>query len=504
MRSLNPKTDPLSPTTSFSQLRKVSLRGGVVTIIAQSCKLILQLVSTAILARLLGPEEYGLIAMALAVTSFVNLFKDLGLSTATIQQDTISHQQISNLFWLNALAGMLVAILTCALAPALAIFYGESRLTAIMIALALGFLISGFAVQHQALMRRQMRFVALAAIDVGSMLVAILVAVLMAVSGWGYWALVLQMICQNVVYLGMLWWLARWWPDRPRRNAGIRSLLVYGGNLTGFEILAHIGRSVTPILLGRYYGPEQVGYFGRAYNLLLIPYSQITGALNTVVVPALSRCTSDPVHYRHVVSSLLEKILIVSLPLLIPLIVAADWVVLIFLGQRWMNVAPVFSWLGLYVFGHPVAVVAVWILMTQGRADVLFRWGILDTALVILATLVGIKAGAVGIAAAFALVSLFVRLPILVLAVDRYSFVKARDMIRSSGSYLLLGVFLYLCLVLTKPWLQHLLTPYPWQGLCFLVTISCVIFFALAWAIPSQRKTFLSLYHLLRSLRPGE
>ena len=152
-----------------TDLKRRSLRGGATTVLGQGMKFTIQLVSTAVLARLLTPEHFGLIGMVTAVTGFATLFKDLGLSAATIQRADISHQQISTLFWVNCGIGILVAAIVAALSPVVAWFYGDPRLAPITATLALSFVFGGLTVQHEALLRRQMRFGTLVCIEILAM-----------------------------------------------------------------------------------------------------------------------------------------------------------------------------------------------------------------------------------------------------------------------------------------------------------------------------------------------
>ena len=158
------KTDHLLP-----DLKRRTISGGVVTVSAQATKFALSLVSTMILARLLTPRDFGLVAMVTTVTSFLIVFKDAGLSIATVQREKITHAQVSNLFWINLGVSALGALILAALSPIIAWFYHDSRVTPIMLVFSTAFLIAGFRVQHLALLKRQMRFKAIAIIEVGSM-----------------------------------------------------------------------------------------------------------------------------------------------------------------------------------------------------------------------------------------------------------------------------------------------------------------------------------------------
>src|SRR6266850_60555 len=205
-----------------------TVRGGLVMMSAHGLKFTLSIVATAIMARLLEPQDYGLIGMVGVALNFVSLFKDMGLNFATIQRAEINFQQISTLFWINVSMSLLITMLTVAIAPIIAWFYGEPRLTMIAVVLAAGFIFGGLAVQHEALLRRQMRFFALSTIALASMIAGYAVGITLALSGFHYWALVysqLALLAANM--LGVLL-VCRWRPGRPRLDLGMRSMLSFG------------------------------------------------------------------------------------------------------------------------------------------------------------------------------------------------------------------------------------------------------------------------------------
>ena len=226
-----------------ADLKGRSIRGGAATISAQGVKFLLHTGSIVILARLLTPGDFGLIAMVATVTNFVRMFKDMGLSTATVQRAEINHAQISTLFWVNTAIGVTLAVLTAALAPAIAWFYGEPRLTVVTIVLAGTFIFSGLTIQHQALLRRHMCFVKLGVIEVAGLLVGVATAIVAAWRGAGYWSLIfMQLSVTGTIAVGV-WAASGWRPGWPRRRAGSRSMLAFGRNITGFHIINYFARN---------------------------------------------------------------------------------------------------------------------------------------------------------------------------------------------------------------------------------------------------------------------
>ena len=200
-------------------------RGGVVAILSQGLKFAITIAATSVMARLLTPQDYGLVGMVAFFTVFVSMYKDLGLSAATIQKSEINAEQISTLFWVNLLLSLGITLLTAALAPLIAWFYREPQLTWITVVTAAGIIISGLAVQHEALLRRQMRYSALAIISLTSMFMGYAVGIIMAWRGFSYWALVASQLAVAATSTLLIFSFVRWIPGLPKRNTGVRSMI---------------------------------------------------------------------------------------------------------------------------------------------------------------------------------------------------------------------------------------------------------------------------------------
>jgi len=230
-------TDHLLPN-----LKRHTISSGAVTISAQGAKFLLNVASTMILARLLLPQDFGLVAMVTTVTGFLRVFKDAGLSVATVQRERITHAQVSNLFWINVAVSLLSSLIVAVSAPVIAWFYRDSRLISVTLLLSITFIISGATVQHRALLNRQMRFKALALIEVGSMAVGVLVGVAMALEGCRYWSLVGSNLSMEIGGLLLTWSLSRWRPQLPTRGSGIGPLVSFGAHRTAAGLIISLAR----------------------------------------------------------------------------------------------------------------------------------------------------------------------------------------------------------------------------------------------------------------------
>ncbi len=410
-----------------ADLKGRSVRGGAVTMAAQGVRFFLQMASTVVLARLLTPQDFGLIAMVTSVTGFVVMFKDMGLSMATVQKAEINHGQISTLFWINVALSLGVMLVIAALAPVIAWFYGEPRLTWITLALAGAIIFGGFTVQHQALLRRQMRFGILALIGIISMLVGIVAAIIAAWYGAGYWALVIMRLAGTIVGAIAVWVACGWRPGLPVRRSGVREMLAFGGNLTGFNIVNYFARNLDNILIGWRWGSGPLGLYSKAYGLLMLPIRQINAPLSAVAVPALSRLQEEPSKFRSYYRKGLTLTVMLGMPIVVFLFVVADKAILIVLGEQWSEAVPIFRILGVAAFvGTTTGAGSGWVFVALGNVHRQFLSGVVHTVFLTISFAIGLRWGAIGVAAAFSIISVLWRIPQVIICFWR-TFLKLSD-----------------------------------------------------------------------------
>ena len=405
-----------------------TVRGSAVTLLSHGLRFAIGIVATAVLARLLTPQDYGLIGMVAVATNFVSMLKDLGLSFPTVQRAEIDFDQISTLFWVNF--GMSVAMvgLLIVLAPALAWFYQEPRLTMIGIVTATGFLFGGLAVQHEALLRRQMRFFALSAIALLSMVAGYVVGIIMAWRGAGYWSLVFsQLTLLGTSAAGMLI-VCGWRPGRPRWDSGAKSMLTFGGQVTGYSVINYISKNLDNLLIGKFWGAQNLGLFSKAGQLVTLPSEQIDEPLASVAIPVLSRLEDSPERYQRVYLRMLEKVMLLTMPAITLLIVSADWVVQIVLGSQWSGATWIVFFLGIAGLFQPVLNTMGWLFLSQGRSRELLQWSVMNAPISIVSIVCGVPWGAVGVAASYSLARVLVVNPLAYWWAGRSGPVRTRDL----------------------------------------------------------------------------
>lgn len=394
------------------ELKRKSVRGGVVALCAQFAKLVLQTVTMILLARLLSAEDFGLQGMAVVLIGFLGLFGDAGLGAATVQRLEVTEEQISTLFWINLAVGGTLAVCTAILAPVLAAFYGEPRLYGITVVLGMAFVFTGLAAQHRALMLRDMRFAALAKIEVSSLAISSGIGVAMALLGWRYWSLVAMSVVNSIGVAAGVLLADPWIPGRPRRKCGVLSMLHFGWMSICNNLLVFLAWNVHSILLGRFWGADALGLYGRAYQLVTLPVHQLNGAITGVAFPALSRIQNDS--ERLAKSFLRGFSLLVSLtiPVTICCGLFADEIIRVLLGAKWMEAAPIFRLLvptGLvFALVNPLSLLVV----STGQVGRALGLTAATTPLVILGVVLGLSHGPNGVALGYSSAMIILVVPI--------------------------------------------------------------------------------------------
>jgi O-antigen/teichoic acid export membrane protein len=478
-------------------LGKRTARGAAVTMVSQALKFLIGISGTVVLARLLTPEDYGLVGMVAVFTAFISVFKDFGLSSATVQRAEVSHAQVTNLFWVNVIVGSVLALAIAAAAPLLARFFGDPRLVGITAVSALGFFLGGLAIQHEALLRRQMRFTSLAAVEIGAMLASVILGVGFAWYGARYWSLVFSQLGLVTTTAVSVWILSGWRPGLPTRRSGVRSMLVFGGHLTGFNVINFWARNLDKLLIGRVWGAAQLGLYSRAYQLLLLPIDQIGAPITAVAVPALSRLADSPERYRQAYLRILAKLAMVTMPLMAFMIVTADWMVRLILGSQWMGVSPIFAWLGLAGLFQPLASTAGWLLITQDRTRDMFRWGTIGCTIIMASICAGLPWGGLGVAVSYSVCNVLIVQPFLLWFVCRTGPVRAADVTRAIAP----AACASLCLFAALGLLRHALDAFDAvRGLAMAAAIAVLVVPGVFLALPSGRLVLLDTASSLRGI----
>jgi PST family polysaccharide transporter len=419
------------PTESLKQR---TARGALFSSSAQGVSFALRTVSMVILARLLFPADFGLVGMVTAATGFVGLFRDAGLSLATIQRNNLTKEHVFTLFWVNLGVGCLLSALSAIMGPALASFYHEPRLVGIAATLGLAFIFQGATAQHRAILQRNMRFRQLALIDTISIAASICVAVGMAVAGFGYWAIVAMTVGQTALNSAGTWFTEGWIPGAPGRLKEIRSMLRFGGAVSFNSVLAYVAYNTDKILIGRFWGAETLGIYGRAYQLVNLPTDNLNATLSLVAFPALSRLQKEPARLRDYFLKGYRLFLSLNVPITVSFALFADDIIRVFLGPRWHEAAAVFRLLAPTVTAFGLINPFFWLLLATGQIRRSLKMGLVFTPAIILGYTLGLHHGSRGVAAGFSITLLLLVAPLLFWAQHGQEgvFVNWKDILKST------------------------------------------------------------------------
>jgi len=391
------------PRAGSHELRRLAVRGAAATVSASGLALAAQLASTVILARLLTPADFGVVAM---VTTFSLLLASFGLNgftEAVIQFEGVDQQTVSNLFWLNSGAGLVLAIAFMAAGSLLVRFYGNPLVAKVAIGLSVGIFIAAVSVIHLALLKRAMCFAATSANDLVGRVVCTVVSILLAFRGWGYWALVVGIVASQLsVTVGALW-LCRWVPSLPRRTGGTGAMVRFAAKVYGQFSVSYSMLNLDNLLVGWQFNAAALGFYKKAFDLFALSASQLTAPLNNVALASLSRLNQDHVRFRRYLANSLGIIAFIGMGASADLTLAGKDVVRLVLGPQWSQSGRIFD-----LFGPGIGVMLLcstvgWIHLSVGKPERWLRWSLFQLAATGSLFLLALPWGPEGVAAAWSI-----------------------------------------------------------------------------------------------------
>lgn len=397
---------------------------------SQATKLVLTTLSTIVVSRILTPSDYGVIAMAAPITAFILLFQDLGLSQATIQAKEVTSEQSNSLFWINVSASTALTIVLVAISPLVGLFYGDIRAGYITAASAINILIAGSALQHSALLNRDMRFGSIAMVDIANVSVTFFVTTAAAIVLKSYWAIWLGTLCGTIAAATLLWRSSGWRPGWRPSYKGAGAMARFGGNVTGFNLVNFVSRSADNVLIAKFAGAAQLGLYDRSYKLMMLPLSNISQPLARVMLPTLRRVRDDDAAYRRAFLTAVRALMIATIPGIAVTIATSDKLVPFLLGNKWAAASPIFFWLSLTGLVQPLSNATGWLFISSGRAHEQLRWGLFSAVVTIAGFIIGLPYGATGVAASL-FITATARVPILYWYSVKGTSVRSGDLYRS-------------------------------------------------------------------------
>ncbi len=423
----------------MKDLKERAIRGGFAKVCAQAANFTLRIGSLMVLARLLDPKDFGLVGMVTAFTGVLNLFRDFGLSAATVQRVDVTEEQTSTLFWINILVGGILGLLLAAMAPLVVSFYHEPHLFFVTIVLATAFIFNAAGVQHSALLQRQMRFTALATIDVISLIISTTLGISMAVAGYRYWALVVAAVSLPLVTTVCLWFTTGWIPGRPRTGVGLHPMMRFGGTITLVSIVVYIAYNFEKVLLGRFWGAAAVGIYGRAYQLINMPTDNLNSAVGEVAFSALSRVQKEPARLRNYFLKGYSLVLALTIPITIAVALFAHDLIFVLLGPKWNDAAEIFRLLSPTILIFALINPLGWLLFSLGMLGRSLKVALVLAPVMIGGYVLGLPYGPKGVAIAYSTVMTLWVVPHIAWGVHG-TVISFRDIVRTVSRPLVSGM----------------------------------------------------------------
>lgn len=391
------------PLTRDHELRRRAVQGAAATVSASGLALAAQVISTIMLARLLTPADFGVVTMA---TTFSLLAASCGLNgftEAIIQFQEVDHYTASNLFWTNLGAGLVLAISFAAGGSLLAGFYRNPLVANVARGLSVGIFIAAASVIHLALLKRAMRFTATSTNDVIGRAVNTAVAILLALRGWGYWALVAGIVAQQLSGTIGAWWLCRWIPSLPRRTGKTATMVRFAAKVYGQFGVRYSTMNLDNLLVGWRFNAVALGFYKKAYDLFVLSASQLTSPLHNVAQATLSRLNQDEVRFRRYLTNSLGIIAFVGMAASGNLTLVGKDLVRLALGPQWSESGRIFELFGPGIGAMLLCQTVGWIHISIGKPGRYFRWALVELTVTTSLFLVALRWGPSGVAAAWSL-----------------------------------------------------------------------------------------------------
>ena len=452
----------------------------VIVLVIAAAKLVQQIGSVAILARLIGPDEYGIFAMTMPAVIVAMSLSNFGLPQAIVQRKTITHAQVSALFWINFVFGLVASIAMAALAGPAAAYYNEALVKPVFELVSVSILFSVMTSQYLAIMRRRLQNKTAELLSFAGDIFGVVVAVIAALFGLSYWALVAQQIAMPAAtVLFMILW-THWLPSPPRKEdfTGASEAVRFGGYLAGAAVLMRLTEYLGTVITGRMFDAAATGLFYRVRNLAGLPPKKVMIPLSGVFVPTMSRLQDKPEELQAMFQRLISRSSLILLPQAVLVAAGAEPIVSVLLGANWAGAAPLLLWMSIFTFREAGGTGLQYAMVACGKSKEMFFYGIVRMLLVGAAMAVAARYGLTAMTAAYTLCELFVTLPLMVLVTDRVTPIKAWVFARAClGDMVMAGALALGLILFVNPLLAHQ------SGVGQLAVLAAIVFVAYALRI---------------------
>ena len=352
-----------------------------------------QFVFSIILARLLSPSDYGIIAMVTIFFAVAQSFVDSGFSNALVRKTDRVEEDLSTCFYFNIGVGIIAYIVLFLIAPLVANFYSQPILSPIIRITGLGVILNSLCVVQQALFTIKIDFKSQAKITLSATVISGIVGILLAYQGYGIWALVWQGVASSIVRMGLLWLMSKWRPRTGFSKSSFNYLFGYGSKLLASGLLDTIYNNIYPIVIGKFYNPAQLGNYSRALGWAQLPSANITSILQRVTFPVLSAIQDDTLRLQNSYRRLLKLSAFIVFPLMMGLAAIASPLIRVILTAKWDGCVLYLQILCFALMLYPIHAINLNLLQVKGRSDIFLRLEIIKKIIGVVILIITIPLG---------------------------------------------------------------------------------------------------------------
>lgn len=377
------------------------VKGAGINIVAQFLGFVCQIAGVVVLARLLSPKDFGLVAMVTAFSQWLMNFGINGFTEFIIQKQNITDEEVSSIFWLHLFLAILLAGGFALFGGFLVDFYAESALRGIAAAMSISIILQALSTGPLALLKREIRFVSIAIVELVAVILSVVLAIMAAVSGMAYWAVVTRQLTIPAVIMVGAWILCPWRPGRPGGLSMALPGLKYAFQVYGNFTLGYLTRSIDKILLGKFHGPGVLGNYDRASSLAAMPANQMLTPLHGIALATLSRLRQDRTRFSSYYTKAISIVAYLGIMAALVITISAEDLVLLVLGAEWAGAGRIVMALGPGIAGALVYETHSWLHLSLGTANRWLKWSLFSSALTVIIYFLAAPFGAVAMAIAY-------------------------------------------------------------------------------------------------------
>lgn len=384
-----------------------------------------------ILARLLNPEDFGIVGLAALFIGIINIINDLGLSAAIIQRKDLEKAHLSTSFWASVGIAILLWFFSILISPFVADFFQEGLVRPILIVTSAGLVIGSFCVVHKALLQKKLKFKKIAIAEISGAFVSGIASIFLAFNQFGVWSLVYGQLLANFVMVLIFWRLCSWKPGFNFSYRHFKDLFTFGGNVMGSRLLNYIDSNVDYLVVGKLLGKTSLGYYTIAYQLMTFPLHKISMMVTRVTFPIFSTIQDDNDALRRGYTKTVRYISLITFPLLTGMLAVAPEFIIVVFGEKWAPIILPLQILCLAGALKSIGTTVGSVLLAKGRSDLQFKWNIITVIVVPIAVVIGAKNyGITGVASAITVMTILL-FPIIQTITNRlidlsmYEYMKA-------------------------------------------------------------------------------